>query len=328
MSADTEAAWAALSIPTRGLSALLHPDSREVWLAIDDRGRRHLLVDASGANPGHVLVSTHGLRAETTEISVESGPLRVWADIACVDSSLNQTFVAVAEDLVANVTVAQTPLEAVKRTLRTWRWFWGIDPSQMSDAAMLGLFGEMWFLDRWAPLPAAVNAWHGPAGLRHDFSSAAVSVEVKATSAGAAGAPRHRIATLDQLDDPESGELYLFSVHAIPEPSAGNTLAAVVQRVRSRVASDPGLLDLLDRRLALAGWSPAINTHQQVGYRVAAERLYVISDEFPRLTRNSFVPGPPPGIDDVSYTVDLAVCAEWLIATAPEDASERLRGLT
>ena len=324
---DAETAWAALHIPAQGLTAHLHPNSSDVWLALDDRGRRHLLVDASGAEAGRVLASTHGLRAETAEISVEGGPLRVWADVACVDSALNQTFVAVAADLVAVAAVARTPLEAVERTLRTWRWFWGVDTGSLSEASALGLFGEMWFLDRWAPFPGAINAWHGPAGVRHDFSTAVVSVEVKTTGSHATGAPRHRIATLDQLDDPDSGELYLFSVQAIPEPSAGNTLTSVVGRVRSRLESEPGLLDSLDRRLALAGWSPTLNSQQQTRYRVAAERLYVISDEFPRLTRSSFVVGPPPGIDNVSYTLDLAVCAEWLVATTPTEAAESLRGL-
>lgn len=326
-STDAEAAWAALRPPAHGLTAQLHPGSRDVWLAVDDRERRHLLVDASGADAGRILVSTHGLRAETTEISVEGGPMRVWADIACVDSNLNQTFVAVAADLVADAAVARTPLEAVERTLRTWRWFWGVDTSPMSESAALGLFGEMWFLDRWSPFPASVDAWHGPAGMRHDFSTAVVSVEIKTTSSRSTGAPRHQIATLDQLDDPDSGELYLFSLQAIPEPSAGNTLTSVVNRVRSRLAADPELLDSLDRRLALAGWSPAFAHQQQVAFRVAAERLYVVSDEFPRLTRSSFVVGLPPGVDGVSYTVDLAVCAEWLVATTPEEAAEMLRGL-
>lgn len=324
---DAETAWASLNVPTQGLTAQLHPNSRDVWLAVDNHGRRHLLVDASGAEPGRVLISTHGLKAETAEISVEGGPMRVWADMACVDTSLNQTFVAVAADLVAAATVARTPLEAAEQTLRTWRWFWGVDTSPMSKAVALGLFGEMWFLDRWSPFPDAVNIWRGPAGVRHDFSTAVVSVEVKTTSSHTAAAPRHRIATLDQLDDPDSGELYLFSLQAIPEPSAGNTLSSVVNRVRSRLAADPALLDLLDRRLALTGWSPA-HDQQQAAYRIAGERLYIVSDEFPRLTRASFVSGLPPGIDDVSYTVDLAVCAEWLVATAPEEAAEMLRGLT
>lgn len=325
---DAENAWASLQLPAHGLTAHLHPNSRDVWLAVDDRRRRHLLVDASGAEAGRVLVSTHGLRAETTEISVEGGPMKVWADIACVDSSLNQTFVAVADDLAEATAVAGTPLEAVERTLRTWRWFWGVDTSPMSEAAALGLFGEMWFLDRWAPpFPAAVSAWQGPNGARHDFSTAVVSVEVKTTSSHSTGAPRHRIATLDQLAEPDSGALYLFSLQAIPEQSAGNTLSSVIRRVRSRLAADPDLLESLDRRLALAGWSPAFHHQQLVAYRIAAERLYVVSDEFPRLTRSTFFVGLPPGIDDVSYTVDLAVCAEWLVATTPDDAAEMLQGL-
>ncbi len=327
MSATVDFVWANLDRPNKGLSAQLHPESHDVWLALDERGRRHLLVRATDAEVGRVLISTHGLKAETVEISVEGGALDVWADIACVDSSLNQTFVAVATDLVADTAAADTPLEAVERTLRTWRWFWGVDTSTLSEASALGLFGEMWFLDRWAPFPDAVEAWHGPTGVRHDFSGPSVSVEVKATSSHGTGAPRHGIATLDQLDDPDNGSLYLFSLQAIPEPSAGNTLASIIGRLRARLTDRPDLLDSLDRRLALAGWSPATADQLRTAYRVAAERLYSVGDRFPRLTRASFVGGLQAGIDDVSYSVDLAVCAEWLVATTPDQAADLLRGM-
>lgn len=326
-SAEVEALWASLRRPHHGLSAQLHPNSRDVWLAVDERGRRHLLVDATGTEPGRALISTRGLKADTAEISVEGGPLGIWADVICLDPSLNQTFLAVAEDLVADTASAQTPLEAVERTLRTWRWFWGVDSGSLSEAAALGLFGEMWFLDRWAPFPGAVSAWHGPSGMRHDFATPSVSVEVKAASSHSVGAPRHRIATLDQLSDPDTGDLYLFSIQAIPEPSAANTLTAVVGRVRSRLSARPELLDLLDRRLALAGWSPTVADERRTAYRVAAERLYTVSEGFPRLTRESFAGGVPPGIDDVSYTVDLAVCTQWLVARAPDEAVAALQGL-
>ncbi len=325
---EVEATWAALERPGHGLTAQLHPDSRDVWLAVDGSVRRHLLVRAPDAEVGRVLMTTRGLNAEIAEIAVEGGSLDVWADIMCIDSSLNRTFVAVAADLVVDTAAASSPLTAVEQTLRTWRWFWGVESGALSEAAASGLFGEMWFLDRWAPFPDAVTAWHGPNAVRHDFSSPQVSVEVKTTSAHSVGPPRHHIATLDQLDGPEAGSLFLFSLQAIPEPSAGNTLFSVIARVRERLADRRDLLTTLDRQLALAGWSPAIADEHRTAYRVAAERLYSVEGGFPRIIRNSFVGGLPNGVDDVGYSVDLAACADWLVASTPNDAAPLLTGMS
>lgn len=271
---------------------------------------------------------TRGLRAETAEISVESDPIDVWVDISCTDRSLNRTFLAVAGDLVSNMAKSTDPLDAVQQTLQTWRWFWGVDSDALSEAGALGLFGELWFLDRWTPFPNAVNAWHGPESDRHDFSSPQLSVEVKTTGSHAVGAPRHHIATLDQLDAPSAGRLFLFSLHAIPEADAGNSLPTLIDRLRSRLSQRADLLTKLDQGLALAGWSPAAADRLQTTYRVAAERLYHVGDEFPRLTRTSFVGGLPNGVDDVGYSLDLAACAQWLVASSADEASLMLADLS
>lgn len=327
MSDAVEVVWSSLKRPNDGLSARLHPESSEVWLALDASECRHLLVRASAHEAGATLMVTRGLRAETAQISVESGPLDVWADISCTDRSLNRTFLAVAGDLVSEMARSTDPLDAVQQTLGTWQWFWGVNRDALSDAGALGLFGELWFLDRWAPFPDAVNAWHGPEGSRHDFSSSRVAVEVKTTQSHAVGAPRHHIATLDQLDVPLAGPLFLFSLQAIPEAGAGNTLPALIDRLRSRL-SGRDLLTKLDQGLALVGWSPAAADRHQTTYRVAAERLYRVDDGFPRLTRASFVGGLPNGVDDVGYSLDLAACAQWLVASAADEATPMLADLS
>ncbi len=196
-----------------------------------------------------------GLRAETAQIAVESGPLDVWADIACTDRSLNRTFLAVAGDLVLDTARSADPLAAVRQTLRTWQWFWGVNSDVLSEEGALGLFGEIWFLDRWAPFPNAINAWHGPSADRHDFSTSRMAVEVKTTRSHSVGAPRHRVATLDQLDEPSQGPLFLFSVQAVPEPNAGNSLPTLVNRLRTRLGDRGDLVAKLDQGLALMGWA-------------------------------------------------------------------------
>jgi hypothetical protein len=155
-----------------------------------------------------------------------------------------------------------------------------------------------------------------------------MAVEVKTTRWHGVGAPRHHIATLDQLEAPLAGPLYLFSLQAILESNAGNTLPALINRLRSRLANRSNLLAKLDQGLARVGWSPALADLHQATYRVAAERLYRVDEGFPRLTRASFADGLPDGVDDVGYSLDLAACAPWLVASAPPEAAQMLAELS
>jgi hypothetical protein len=324
---SVESVWAALSRPPEGLRAQLHPDSEQVWIALDAADRRHLLVRAAQHQAGERLITTHGLHAETAQISVESGPIDVWADISCTDRSLNRTFMALAADLVSDVVSSRDAMSAVQHTLKAWQWFWGVSPDGLGENAAVGLFGEMWFLDRWAPFPGAVESWHGFDNERHDFSSPRTAVEVKTTRSHVVGPPRHHISTLDQLEAPGAGPLLLFSLQAIAEANAGNTLPGLISRLRGRLKSRPDLAGLLDQGLAEAGWTPAAAAQHPQTYRIAAERLYQVDGEFPRLTRRSFPGGLPNGVDEVGYRLDLATCASWLVATSPDDATDALRAL-
>jgi hypothetical protein len=315
--------WDGLRLPASGgLSARLHPDSHDVWLALDDRRRRHLLLRVTGSDTGQVLMSTNGLRASVDWLSVEGEPSDAWADIVCLEPALNDTFDVVANDLASEAREADSlPLEAVRRTLRTWQWFWSVDASGLSNEAALGLFGELWFMSRWAVFPDVIDVWTGPAGTRHDFVSRAVSVEVKTSRVRGDGPLRHRVANLDQLDDPETGHLLLFSLAVAEDVNAANTLPALISHLRGRVRERPELLAALDRGLAHAGWTPAASIRHGHRWRILSEELYRVDHGFPRLTRGSFPHGLPVGVDMVTYTVDLAACAPFRTATAREEAA-------
>lgn len=280
---------------------------------------------AVGTEPGEVLIATRGLHASFVHLSVQGGPEETWADIACLDASLNDPFVAFADSLAGEVSRdAGDSSNSVRRTLRTWQWFWGNDPQALTREAALGLLGELWFLDRWAPFPGAIETWRGPAGDRHDFVSPSVSVECKATAVRSDGSALHEISSLDQLDEPATGVLYLFSVQAIADVNAGNSLPALIERIRSRLSARPDLLGQVDQRLSQAGWSHAGADRHQQPYRIVAEELYGVRDGFPRLTRATFVDGVPAGVDGVSYTLDLAACQPWRKARRPDEASQVL----
>jgi hypothetical protein len=185
---------------------------------------------------------------------------------------------------------------------------------------VLGLFGELWFLHRWAGVTAeSLGAWTASAGSRHDYQWSQWSVEVKTATRRADGAVLHRIQHLDQLADPEQGRLFLFSLRVVEDQLAHNTLPNLVERITDALRVDTVATAEFARRLGQRGYSPAHRRHYDTPWRILGEQLYSVSTGFPRLIDESFVGGLPDGVSDVSYRIDMAVCQPWLVATTPTE---------
>jgi hypothetical protein len=243
-----------------------------------------------------------------------------YIDLGCVDPGFRDAFGALAADLVLRLAGGTgASREIVAETLRRWRRFWAVPQAGLSEEEALGLFGELWFLERWIGVPLGVARWTGPSGSRHDFQWPEASVEVKASRVGIDGAAVHRISNLDQLADPESGRLYLYSLHVNRDALASNTLPGIVARLDAALEHRGEAQLAFRERLAAIGYSPAHASRYDQRWRVTAEELYRVETGFPRLTRCSFGAGLPAGVQEVSYCLDLAACGPWRTATRPTD---------
>ena len=313
------AAWEALRTPVTNHELEAHevvPGSG-VWVARDNADHQHLLVLVDGKRELD-LEETHGLSVAITRHRVAGRADAPYVDLACLDTGTVQTFATVAAD-IANA-VIEEPIEArtsaVTAAVREWRWFWGVDPKRLSMTDAIGLFGELWFLNRWAGVSAAsVQAWEGSNGSRHDFQWPASSVEVKTTAR--TGAITHTIEHLDQLSDPETGHLYLYSLGITRDALAANTVNSLAAAARNALRSDPVSRSDLMAKLAQRGYTPAGRDEGDVGYRIVDEALYRVADRFPRLTLKEFPGGLPQGIAGVSYQLDMSACGEWRTDAAP-----------
>jgi hypothetical protein len=147
------------------------------------------------------------------------------------------------------------------------------------------------------------------------------SFEVKASTSSLSSAPVHFISNIDQLSEPESGSLYLFSLHVTDDALASNTLPSVVELVTAMLAEDEESLNEFSKRLAEAGYSPAHAEYYQRPLRIISEELYAVRSDFPRLTRTSFSTGVPDAVQDISYCLGMAACTSWRIASSPSDGS-------
>jgi len=288
-----------------------------VWVARDAANRQHLLVrvpdgvklDVAGTHGLSVAVGVHRIAGQTDASYI---------DLACLDRAVSATFAAVAADIVGGALGADPEARRtqVVTALNEWRWFWGVDPSQLSSADAVGLFGELWFLLRWVGVSVdSVRAWDASNAARHDFQWTEISVEVKTT--GRAGTPVHTIAHLEQLEDAERGSLYLYSLRVARDALAANTLNSLVAAATAALSAQPEARSDLLTKLGRRGFSPAGRDQSAVPYRVVEEGLYEVGPAFPRLTHESFPSGLPEGVSRVSYQLDMAACGAYRVADRP-----------
>lgn len=311
--------WRALRTPITNheLEATEVSIGTGVWVARDNADHQHLLVLVD-ARSQLDLDETRGLKVAIGQHRIAGREDAPYVDLACLDSGAVQTFATVASD-IANAAVNRPPEDrtgAVVTAVREWRWFWGVDPSQMSRSDAVGLFGELWFLNRWAGVSAtSVQAWEGSSGSRHDFQWPTSSVEVKTTARG--GASLHTIEHLEQLDDAESGQLYLYSLRIARDALAANSVNSLAQAARNALLDDPVSRAHLMAKLAQRGYTPAGRDESGATYRIVDEALYRVDEMFPRLTPRDFPRGLPRGIASISYQLDMTACNEWRTDATP-----------
>jgi hypothetical protein len=290
-------------------------------LAVDHDGARHILLPISDPSQGWTDDRSRGIRVATRELSVQGQPERPFIDVVCTDPSGQDVFNLVASTIVEQVLQGNVAADAVGATLARWRRFWSATPgAALSGEQLRGLFAELWFLAFWL-LPRGhdqLRHWLGPTGARHDFQWPGVAVEVKATVS--VRGHIHRVSGIDQLDPPESGSLYLFSLRLREETAAANSIVVLIERLLTDLAADSELLDLLETRLAQAGYSQAhADRYREVRYRIVNERLYHVRDHFPRLTTSSFTQGVPAGIERIEYEINLDSCPDLIVASSPQE---------
>lgn len=299
------------------------PAEAPVYAALDQSSHRHLLIEVPQGCPVLEMRSTHGLNVRTEELRVRSFAGATYIDLECLQQNYHRTFAALSSDLLESLTRVQDRRKAVSNCLERWRSFWLVNQAGLNREAALGLFGELWFLARWLyPITQTrLEGWQGPNGARHDFQWEQASVEVKTSATPPSVSPVHSVSNIDQLGDPERGKLYLFSLHVTDDALASNDLPSIIQLITAMLAEDEISLAWFSKKLADAGYSPAHAEYYKRPLRIIAEELYGVEAGFPRLTRNSFRTSLPDGVENISYSLAIAACGQWRIATSPADDS-------
>jgi hypothetical protein len=259
----------------------------------------------------------------------ERGTLNRFVEIACLEPTGHPALDVIAEELLAalqaGASIARIGL--VENVLARWKRFWsGTNQGALTRNDQVGLFGELWFLSRWlcasSDLNKVVPMWKGPNRARHDFESPTMNAEVKTTS-GTDGI--HMINGLEQLLEPSSGVLFLFSLSVREEGSGTECLPSLVNELRTKLQSNDLALSHFETTLYDSRYEDRFSAeYSKMLLRVRAQELFRVQGAFPRLVPSSIQPAIPPGIGTVQYQLVMAAAAPWVVATNPDRGSKLL----
>jgi hypothetical protein len=193
------------------------------------------------------------------------------------------------------------------RRLSRWRKLLEVGARKvLSDAALRGLVGELWFLQSVA-LPrmgveAGVQGWVGPLDAPQDFLLGEALVEIKTC---VPGTNEVTITSLRQLDG-GNATLYLAVVWLAPaNPTVTEAFSAaqIVDSLRATLEASPVASNEFELRLAEAGYAEC-EEYERAWYRVTDVRYFRVLDDFPRLNPST----APAGVKEATYVIDLGLC--------------------
>ena len=130
---ELESSWSALQPPAvpdaiSGRRAIGLPADRPVYVAVDSRRRRHLLIQVPDATAPVIQRETRSLEVATARFQVGSNPESLYVDLVCTDSAQHATFSAIAQDLIRSIRQTPGPLrDSILSALGRWRAFWTVN---------------------------------------------------------------------------------------------------------------------------------------------------------------------------------------------------------
>lgn len=280
-----------------------------------DADRRVLLTmrHAERSSAGIRLPNLRGVEVTLSPVDGDNTRTLVFR---LLEATQQDIFHTLCLDIVSAASKATTEPEAVAVALmRTWRWhrlLRGGGSARLSRQEQMGLLGELFVLEH-VLLPSlgasdTVGAWRGPLGSPKDFEIGLVQVESKAHRAGAT--PKITITSEDQLDASGLDALFLH-VLELNQSTEHDEDAASVCDVADRILgqlflTSPPAAELFETLLLAAGLDPE-DDYSDFRWSEGDTNLYLVNDEFPRITRGEL----RSGVSDVRYCISLHECAQF-----------------
>lgn len=278
----------------------LLPDTASAWVIRRANGEFGVGVPYDGDAVSERFAGAHMYSVKEGELGEDFPGMLL---LLSKDEDRRNEFSLLCSDFVDPGTDGWKRTGLIQRPLAWWEGWRELLGNAMRDMQPHSVLGELLIYEYLLERENGQVAWTGPSGASHDFQGESGDAEVKSTL------QRYdslvQITGQFQLQDGADLWLYLCRL----EPSGnGVSIDDIVKRVSRHVRGDD-----LNARLAGLGYEPG-NSARRERFTVLEVRRYHVDDSFPRISAQSFVGGAvPPGIQRISYAVDLGMVPSELI---------------
>lgn len=226
----------------------------------------------------------------------------------------SEIFLTLCEDLIniANkYDNSEQVIIAVENRLKRWQQLLRNDNySALTIERQMGLFSEILCLKNniatEVGIKDAIISWVGPDFDKQDFLIDSAVIEIKSYRT-TKGEIVH-ISSLQQLQSPKT-PLYLVA-YGLTISDRGLSVSDMIESVIRQI-DDEWLLDKFELKLFEYGYIAGLsNKHKLYRFLVDNEKVYQITDKFPRIQRQDIM----NQIISVKYAVDLSQCSEFEVS--------------
>ncbi len=235
-------------------------------------------------------------------------------NIYLLDNQLKDVFSLFIENIIEEILKCVTENEVLNETSNViFKWkklFDKINFQGLNIEKQKGLIGELLLFDSFLEEPYTIekllNSWTGPDYEDKDFLFNDKGIEVKFTSSKT---PKIKITSERQLDTQNLSDLFLILFIAEEVKDKGISLNIIIDKIRSRIASNHDALKFFNERLMLVGYFNEDSDSYNREYAVKNIKHYKVIKDFPRITSANL----PIGIFNTSYNIELSAIEPFLL---------------
>jgi len=280
-----------------------------LYLGLSAEGMASVLVPLDPARQiPEQTVESRNLYVTRKTISI-AGRSIVVLELLCSTLELDSVFAKLVSDIANRIGDGGSAIASIESAVADFRRLLQREYRKQIDVEKaMGVVGELITLDRLSRInPDAWQAWSGPTGSEHDFFRNSRTLEVKAT--GHLHEPVVEISSLDQLQEPENGNLHLIHHVFSIDPEGPLSVPGLYQEILRRGADEIGFARLLELNGFDVNHPDDWEEHR---FSLRDSGFYRVSEDFPRLLKASFSDGDlPRGVSHVTYRINLSIAREF-----------------
>jgi hypothetical protein len=230
-------------------------------------------------------------------------------------TQFHDLFVSLINDILEHLDTQDTERLVdivISRLLRWQKFLERFHFDGLGEEAQRGLFGELYFLNRLfeagVNIHTVIRAWRGPERTNHDFIFNSCALEVKTSIS-----KQHQkvyISSERQLDDSQSGELYLCHFSLDNQSGLGCSLNQIIHATRENLNNSPLDKELFEDKLFDSGYLDIhAERYNAPAYSIREYNLFKVIKGFPRIVESDLI----DGVGDVKYSIMISECKHFSV---------------